>query len=192
MTVIVGAVTKKDGVVLASDSVIEHSIVKTNDYDGKIWSNGEYVLGGAGELRALQVVKYFFNVPEFRALKSESIEEFLVKEVIPPLKEVLREHEVLLTNKKTVYASLNLIIGWDKHVCLIEEDFSIFVPKTKKVATGSGVAQSLGSLDNKSNNKWTKKDVINAVKSAELTAPGVGGSIYTISTKDLKVTKFRG
>ncbi len=184
-----GAVTKKDGVVLASDSSIESSIIKATDYDGKIWADGEYVIGAAGELRTLQVVKHFFNLPEFKSYFSYDIEKFLVREVIPPLKEVLREHEVLEVSKKVTSSSLSLVVGWDKYICLIEENFTVFIPSSKRIATGSGMAQSLGSLDNKINNKWTKKDIIRAVINAQLTAPGVGGNIYMVSTKTPKVIK---
>lgn len=191
MTIIAGAVTKNDGVFLAADSQTEDSL-KSIDYDGKIWSNGDYVLGGAGELRAIQVVKHFFSVPEFREHNFGDIEKFLVKEVVPPLKEVMRENEVLESNKKVISSPISLIIGWDDFICLIREDFSVYIPSYKRIAAGSGAPQALGFFDNKTNNNWVKKDVTDAVKGTWLTAPGVGGNIYTVSTKNPKVVKFNG
>lgn len=186
MTIIVGALTAKDGIVLAADSYTEDGTTKALDYEGKLWSNGNYILGASGTVRIAQVVKYFFELPEFRESQKHNIEKFVVKEIVPPLKEILKEHELLETNTSF---EAEILIGWDDNICLIGGDFTVTVPLSKRLATGSGISQSLGSLDNKRGN-WTKRDVIKAVEVANLTAIGVGGNIYSISTKNPKVEIF--
>jgi hypothetical protein len=189
MTCVIGALTKNDGIVLASDSYVEDGTTKTLDYEGKLWSNGNYILGASGTVRVIQVIKYFFDLPEFRDYHKDNIEKFVVKEIVPVLKEVLRENEILETNKKIISFDAEILIGWEDNICSIGGDFCVTIPPSKRIATGSGIAQSLGSLDNKKNN-WTKRDIVRAVESANLTAIGVGGSIYTISTKNPKVEIF--
>lgn len=75
----------------------------------------------------------------------------------------------------------------DEHLLEVEDDFCVMPSIHGRIADGSGYAEAYGSLGEKG--PWTKDDVIEAARRATLTANGVGGDIYWVSTKDLKIRK---
>ena len=107
MTVIAAAVTKKDGVVIVGDSELSGDFTKDTDGYSKIWvseSQG-YIFGACGSLRVMQVIKHWTSWPYYRNDITD-LEEFMVKDVVPNVRESLFEHGALEVNKKTESLSL--------------------------------------------------------------------------------------
>lgn len=182
MSVITAAITKADGVVLAADSEI--SGIYTKDKDGycKLFVTEQqgFVFGGAGNIRPLQVIKHWTNWPIFRDYHID-IEEFVIKEVVPEIRTALFEHGALEVSKKTESFEGELIMAWKNNLVVIDSDFSVTIPSSGRYAIGSGMQEALGSLTNQG--PWTKSDVIKAAQSSAITAVGVGGPIYYVTTK---------
>ena len=188
MTVIAAAVTKKDGVVFASDSELTNDFTKYNEGYSKVWAveSHRYVFGACGSLRVMQVIKHWTTWPYFRD-DAIDIEEFVVKEIIPTLRETLAEHACLEVNKKTESFEGEIMMAWDDNLAVIDSSFSVILPLSKRYAIGSGQSEALGSLG--ISGSYTKNNVIEAARKASYTAIGVGGPIWCVSTKTMKVEK---
>lgn len=191
MTVIVSAITKKHGVVLAADSQFTNGYLKL-DGDGKqskLWIDQEngYIFGSCGSVRHIQVVQHHVEWPKFRPNEHELV-RFGVTEIVPALRTGIEGHGILKEKNGVENIDAWTIIGLDdEHLLEVESDFCIMSPINGRIADGSGYAEAYGFLGE--NGPWTKDDVIEAARRATLTATGVGGDIYWVSTKDLKIRK---
>ena len=104
------------------------------------------------------------------------------------MREGVEGHGILKEKNGIESIDSSTIIGLDNENLLgVESDFCIMSSIEGRIADGSGYAEAYGFLGEKG--PWTKDDVIEAARRATLTAQGVGGDIYWVSTKDLKVRK---
>ena len=91
MTTIVG-VQYEDSCVIASDSrVAEGGKVFTHPEMVKAVERGSYIIGGAGDYRALQVVLHGWSPPLVTAKAKTNLYEFVINKVAPSLKATLQE-----------------------------------------------------------------------------------------------------
>jgi len=190
MTVIAAAITKKDGVVIVGDSELSGDFTKDTDGYSKIWVSDTqgYIFGACGSLRVMQVIKHWTNWPYFRPDVTD-LEEFLVKEAVPNVREALFEHGALEVNKKTESFEGDVIMAWDNNLVVIEGDFSVLIPVSGRYAIGSGLSEAMGRLGN--TGPYTKEDVIDAARRATITALGVGGPLWVTTTKTMKVEQVQ-
>lgn len=145
-----------------------------------------YIFGGCGLLREIQVVQYHIEWPKFHA-DEQDIMEFGVTEIIPNIKMGIADHGILNKSKGVESLESSFIMGWENHLLAIYTDFSVVEAIKGRVAIGAGYAEAYGSLGERG--PWSKEDVIEAARRATLTAQGVGGDIYYVSSKDLKIKK---
>ena len=189
MTVLAAAITRLDGVVISADSQISWDYNKSDEGPGKLWveKDCKYVFGGCGSIRAMQVIQHWTDWPEFRDYHRDDIEKFVIKEIIPALREALDSHGALESSRKVESFGAGIIMAWEDNLVAIDEDFSITIPVSGRWAMGSGGGEAFGSLGDEG--PWTKNDVIKAAKNATKTAMGVGGDIYYVTSKSLEVKK---
>lgn len=189
MTVIAAAITKQDGVVVAVDSQISWDYSKSDEGPSKVWieRDRKYLFASCGAVRAAQVIRHWTEWPELRFWHRDDIEKFIVKDVIPPMRESLSEHGALQSSKKIDTFGAGIIMAFDNVLVAIDEDFSVTIPESGRWAMGSGASEAFGSLGDEG--PWTRRDVINAAKIASKTALGVGGDIYYATTKSLEIFK---
>ena len=91
MTTIVG-VQNADGCVIASDSrVAEGGKVYTHPEMVKAIERGSYLIAGAGDYRALQVILHGWQPPLVNAKAKQNLYEFVINKVAPSLKATLIE-----------------------------------------------------------------------------------------------------
>lgn len=189
MTVLAAAITRLDGVVIAADSQISWDSGKSDEGPGKLWveKDRRYIFGGCGSIRAMQVIQHWTYWPEFRDYHRNDVEKFVVKEIIPALRECLNENGALESSRKIESSGAALIMAWENNLVAIDEDFSITIPVSGRWAMGSGGSEAFGSLGEEG--PWTKNDVIRAAKMATKTAMGVGGDVYYVTSKSLEIKK---
>jgi ATP-dependent protease HslVU (ClpYQ) peptidase subunit len=188
MTVISAALTKKDGIVIVGDSSVTGGFSKDEDGYNKLWvekENGQFIFGGCGGVRPMQVIKHWISWPYYR--DGMNLEEFAVKEVVPLIRDALKDHGALLIDEETSLESFDgaFVMAWSNNLVVIDEDFSVMIPHSNRAAIGSGMSEAMGSLGNKG--PWTKGQVINSVKKSAATAIGVGGPLWVATTNSMSV-----
>ena len=189
MTVLAAAVTRLDGVVIAADSQISWDYTKSDEGSGKLWVDRErkFIFASCGDIRAAQVVQHWTDWPEFRDYHQGDVERFVIKEVVPAMREALNDHGALAVSKQVESFGAGIIMAWGNNLVAIDEDFTVTIPVTGRWAMGSGLSEAFGSLGDEG--PWTKNDVIKAARMATKTAVGVGGDIYYATSKSLEVKK---
>jgi ATP-dependent protease HslVU (ClpYQ) peptidase subunit len=186
MTVIVSALTKADGIVIAADSRVTQGEIEEDGFPYKLWTNKNYIFGGAGGVRELQTLQYHVEWPKWRPDEYD-VMKFAVTEVVPSIKSGIEDLGVLNDKKGSHTLDILTVMAWEENLIQISTDFSILPAVNGRIAIGAGQAQVYGFLGD--SGTWTKKDVIEAVRRASTTGVGVGGDIYYVSTKDPKVRK---
>lgn len=149
MTTIVG-VQAANGCVIASDSrVAEGGKVYTHPEMVKAVERGSYIIGGAGDYRALQVALHGWQPPVVNAKAKQNLYEFVINKVAPSLKSTLVEAGIEF-NKGSEDSDnkfeLQLIIGINGTLFEIDSDFAVAMNNTGFYAVGSGGDYALGAL----------------------------------------------
>ena len=149
MTTIVG-VQNADGCVIASDSrVAEGGKVYTHPKMVKAIENGNYIIGGAGDYRALQVVLHGWQPPLLNAKAKQNLYEFIINKIAPSLKSTLTEAGIEFNKGSEDSDSkfeLQLLIGINGTLFEIDSDFAVAMNDTGLYAIGSGGDYALGAL----------------------------------------------
>ena len=183
MTVIVAARTIGDGIVIAADSQISDYSSKMDGYDNKIWADehGYYIFGSCGSVREAQVVQYCIEWPKWRE-EENTLPKFAVVDMVNALKSGVEGHGILKEKNGIESLESEFIVAWEDYFVCICSDFSVLLPIKNRICIGSGYAEAYGSLGDSED--YTLEDVVEAARRATLTANGVGGDIYYISTLD--------
>ena len=189
MTVLAAAITKMEGVVIAADSQITWDSLKSDEGPGKLWvdKDRKFIFGGCGSIRAMQVIQHWTEWPEFRNFHRYNVERFVIRDIIPAMREALNEHGALESSKKVETFGAGIIMAWENVIVVIDEDFSIILPISGRWAMGSGAGEAFGRLGDEG--PWTKGDVIKAARNASKTAVGVGGDIWYVTSKSMEIVQ---
>jgi ATP-dependent protease HslVU (ClpYQ) peptidase subunit len=148
MTTIVG-VENADGCVIASDSrVAEGGKVYTHPKMIKAIERGSYIIGGAGDYRALQVVLHGWQPPLVSAKAKQNLYEFVINKVAPSLKTTLSEAGIEFNkpSDNDEKFDLSLLIGINGSLFEIDSDFAVAMNDSGLYAIGSGGDYALGAL----------------------------------------------
>jgi ATP-dependent protease HslVU (ClpYQ) peptidase subunit len=149
MTTIIG-VQNADGCVIAFDSrVAEGGKVYTHPEMVKAVERGSYIIGGAGDYRALQVVLHGWSPPLVTAKAKTNLYEFVINKVAPSLKTTLTEAGIEFTkssDNEDDKFELSLLIGVNGTIFEIDSDFAVAMNDTGLYAIGSGGDFALGAL----------------------------------------------
>ena len=189
MTVIVGAVMSNGHVTLACDSRISDG---RQEHDGgytKIWADEErkYVFGGAGDLRAIQVVQSFTDWPIYHTDEDEDAAVlFGVRELVVAIRNAVKDHGVMKSEDGVESIDCSLLVGWRENLLLVDGNFSVTFAVYDRAAIGSGASEAYGALGD--SGKWTAANLVEAVRRSSVTASGVGGDIYRVDTRELVVS----
>jgi ATP-dependent protease HslVU (ClpYQ) peptidase subunit len=148
MTTIVGVQTA-DGCLIASDSrVAEGGKVYTHPDMVKAVERSSYIIGGAGDYRALQVVLHGWQPPIVSAKAKQNLYEFVINKVAPSLKATLTEAGIDFgkSSDGDDKFELQLIMGINGTLFELDSDFAVAMNDTGLYAIGSGGDYALGAL----------------------------------------------
>jgi ATP-dependent protease HslVU (ClpYQ) peptidase subunit len=149
MTTIVG-VQSIDGCVIASDSrVAEGGKVYTHPEMVKAVERGSYIIGGAGDYRALQVALHGWQPPIVSAKAKQNLYEFVINKVAPSLKSTLVEAGIEFnkgSDDSDNKFELQLLVGINGTLFEVDSDFAVAMNDTGLYAIGSGGDYALGAL----------------------------------------------
>jgi ATP-dependent protease HslVU (ClpYQ) peptidase subunit len=180
MTTIVG-VENADGCVIASDSrVAEGGKVYTHPKMIKAIERGSYIIGGAGDYRALQVVLHGWQPPLVSAKAKQNLYEFVINKVAPSLKTTLSEAGIEFNkpSDNDEKFDLSLLIGINGSLFEIDSDFAVAMNDSGFYAIGSGGDYALGAL-------YAGAPVLEAMRIAALNNNGTSAPFHILK-QDVK------
>jgi ATP-dependent protease HslVU (ClpYQ) peptidase subunit len=187
MTVIVAA-RSEAGVTVAADSETTAGWERMRHANPKIWIAKSMIVGAAGCVRAAQVVRHHTDWPVFRPAEDVDIEAFLVKRVVPAIRDGAKAHGVAVEDEGVWSLSASFVLAWGDHLAVVHGNGAVTIPAAGRCAIGSGYAEALGVLGDEGP-RWTTEVVCLAATRAAITAVGVGGPIHYATTRDLEIRR---
>lgn len=146
MTTIIG-VQYEDSCVIASDSRVAASgKVYTHPDMVKAVERGSYIIGGAGDYRALQVVLHGWIPPVVTAKAKTNLYEFVINKVAPSLKTALTDAGIEFNKSAEDKFELEVILGVNGSLFEIDSDFAVAMNDNNFYGVGSGGDFALGAL----------------------------------------------
>lgn len=157
MTTIVGI--QGDGyAIIASDSRIAstdesgsiYQVTTLSNRLSKVSENGRYIIGAAGDLRAINLLHHVFNPPVPGLTTSGSnLDRFMIKQFVPSLRSCFDVAGYNSANKESPnlaeYES-TIIVAINGVIYIVDGDYSCLSDKMGIYAIGTGSAYALGSL----------------------------------------------
>lgn len=158
MTTIIG-IQGDDWSVLATDSRIASFDSDGNAFQSstlgqgmsKITTNGKYLLGAAGDVRAINLIQHAFTPPAPSAnLRGKKLDAFMTTRFVPALRACFDEHgySSSSTDSKTQQAEYNstVIAVVNATIYVFDSDYSWASDQNGIYAVGTGSAYALGAL----------------------------------------------
>lgn len=184
MTTIIG-IQGDDWAVLATDSRIASFDSDGNAYQSstigsgmsKVTTNGRYLLGAAGDVRAINLIQHAFTPPAPSAnLRGKKLDAFITTKFVPALRACFDEHGYSSSSgdSKTQQAEYNstVMAVVNATIYVLDSDYSWASDQNGVYAIGTGSAYALGAIHAYRNQKQ-----IATIQNAK-----------TIATKALQVT----
>jgi ATP-dependent protease HslVU (ClpYQ) peptidase subunit len=142
----IAAIQGENWAVVGYDSRVteDNSRIYTLPKDnGKLIKNGQYLLGAAGDLRAVNLISYVFKPPTINPTSyGTKLDKFITTHFIPDLKRCFEENSY---SKDGEHDSQLLVIV-NSTIYEIGEDYSWAHDESGIYAVGSGAHYALGAM----------------------------------------------
>ena len=154
----------------------------------KVALNGKYLLGAAGDLRAINILHHAFQPPApAPSLKGKRLDAFITTKFIPSLRSCFEEQGYVLVDKsgpnKAEHES-QIIVVINGSVYVIDSDYSWMNDSSGTYAMGTGSTYALGALHVLTGSKklsiaQAKQNILKALAVAAKFDPGTGSPFQT-------------
>lgn len=113
----------------------------------KVMKNGQYLLGAAGDVRAINILAYAFSPPSAGDLTGIKLDRFMTSKFIPALRQCFEEHGYVAKEHKeqAVHGSTVLAIV-NGQIYEIGEDYAWVRDTTGIYSFGSGGGYALATM----------------------------------------------
>ena len=118
----------------------------------KIGSNGKYILGAAGDLRAINILHHAFQPPACPPnLKGKKLDQFITTKFIPALRACFDEQGYSQPENKdgkdhVAQQDSQIVCIVNNTIYIIDGDYSWFTNNTGLYGIGSGSSYAIGAL----------------------------------------------
>jgi ATP-dependent protease HslVU (ClpYQ) peptidase subunit len=146
MTTIIGVEYANRCVVLGDSRIVGDSKIYSHPDMVKVVTNGNYLVGVAGDVRALQVVLHTWKPPAFLVKDKTNIFQFMVNKVAPSLKQLLTDAGLLDSKSPDKDFEINIIVGLNGSLFEIDSDFAVSRSDSGYYGLGTGGDYALGAL----------------------------------------------
>lgn len=118
---------------------------------GKIAPNGKYLLGAAGDMRAINLLHHVYQPPAVPpGTVGKKLDQFFTSKVVPSMRECFEQHGYALpdTNEKKHIAEHDsiILVAVSGTIYVVEGDYSWTSDAQNFYALGTGSSYALGAL----------------------------------------------
>lgn len=154
----------------------------------KIASNGKYLLGAAGDLRAINILHHSFQPPTpAPSLKGKRLDAFITTKFIPSLRACFEENGYAGSEKKNqAVHNSELIAVINGCIYVIDSDYSWMNDSSGIYGLGTGAPFALGALHvmpktKKQTPTSAKQNILKGLAVAARFDPGTGSPFQTFT-----------
>ena len=146
MTTIIGFEYANRCVVLGDSRVVGDSKIYSHPDMVKVITNGNFIIGAAGDVRALQVILHTWKPPTAIAKDKENPFQFMVNKVVTSLKQQLTDSGILDAKSTDKEFELYVLIAFNGNIFEIDSDFAVSRSDSGYYGIGTGGDYALGAL----------------------------------------------
>ena len=146
MTTIIGVEYANRCVVLGDSRVVGDSKIYSHPDMVKVITNGNFIIGAAGDVRALQVILHTWKPPVAVAKDKDNLFQFMISKVVPSLKKQLNDYGLLDTKSPDKDFELYVLIAYNGSIFEIDSDFAVSRSESGYYGIGTGGDYALGAL----------------------------------------------
>ena len=146
MTTIIGVEYANRCVILGDSRIVGDSKIYSHPDMVKVVTNGNFIVGAAGDVRALQVILHTWKPPTAVAKDKENIFQFMINKVVPSLKQQLNDYGLLDTKSSDKEFELYVLIAFNGNIFEIDSDFAVSRSDSGYYGIGTGGDYALGAL----------------------------------------------
>lgn len=144
MTTVIG-VQRDDGCLLVADSRTTGETGRPYSHAAiqKITSRGEFLIGGAGDPQACDIIQHSWQMPEY--VEDEDVYGFMVQEVAKSIRTCLKDNEYS-KDKDDKDGGFIFLLAFRGTIYELDETFTISMTDTGIYGIGSGSKYAIGAL----------------------------------------------
>jgi len=157
---------------------------------GKVASNGKYLLGAAGDIRAINILHHVFQPPQpTKNLKGKQLDQFFTVNFIPALRECFEQQGYATPDSREdkehmAEQASTIIVAIHGIIYVVDCDYSWTSEFSGLYALGSGSSYALGALQSLSTNRkltvpQAKKTALKALHVTTKFDPYTGAPFHT-------------
>jgi ATP-dependent protease HslVU (ClpYQ) peptidase subunit len=134
------------------DGGMVYQITTLGSGAAKVAENGEYLIGVAGDVRAINIVHHAFSPPvASRTVKDKKLDIFMTKSFVPSLRSCFEEQGYATPEKEgqqhRAEQASSVLVAIHGTVYVIESDYGWTSDQSGMYAIGTGSAYALGALE---------------------------------------------
>lgn len=140
---VVATVKTNNSVLMAADSFMGDGNRLMRDTEPKIWRNGDFLFGAAGDVRVMQAIRYAYAAPDHP--EAMNIDAYMIWTFPQALRTFLDDHGFLVEeDTKRRRAELELLVVYQGRIWEIDGDVSaVEVPEVfNAIGSGSEVCRA--------------------------------------------------
>ena len=146
MTTIIGVEYANRCVILGDSRIVGDSKIYSHPDMVKVVNNGNFIIGAAGDVRALQVILHTWKPPTLLIKDKDNLFQFMITKVVPSLKKQLTDYGLLETKSTDKDFELYVLIAVNGSIFEIDSDFAISRNESGYYGIGTGGDYALGAL----------------------------------------------
>jgi ATP-dependent protease HslVU (ClpYQ) peptidase subunit len=146
VTTIIGVEFANRCVILGDSRVVGDSKIYSHPDMVKVVTNGNFIIGAAGDVRALQVILHTWKPPAAIAKDKENLFQFMIGKVVPSLKQQLTEYGLLESKSTDKEFELYVLIAFNGNIFEIDSDLAVSRSDSGYYGIGTGGDYALGAL----------------------------------------------
>lgn len=161
----------------------------------KIAARGKYLLGAAGDVRAINLLHHVYQPPTVTpSLRGKKLDAFITAKVIPSLRQCFDSHGYSPPDKDSsrehkAEQNSTIVVVVNGIIYIIENDYSWTTESSGLYACGTGSSYALGALHALTNGKGlslhqAKQAVIKALSTAAKFDPYSGSPYHTFTQQE--------
>ena len=127
-----------------SGSAYQRSTMATNQ--SKVAANGRYLIGAAGDVRAINILHHAFQPPTPNTnTKGRKLDQFITTKFIPAMRQLFEDQGYANDRKQKAEHESSIIISINSIIYIIESDYSWSSEASGLFSIGSGSSYALGA-----------------------------------------------
>jgi ATP-dependent protease HslVU (ClpYQ) peptidase subunit len=163
----------------------------------KIAVNGKYLIGTAGDLRAINLLTHTWQPPTCPPnLKGKKLDEHITNKIIPTLRQLFETHGYTHTQTPDQPTRAGhdseLLLAINQTIYQIDGDYAWFTDHNNTYAIGTGAPYALGALTvlpTPRNPTQARKNALKAIATAAKYDPNTGHPYHTHQQQTKPKTK---